>query len=606
VYTFDVTPAAQGAVTVNVAAGVAQDAILNNNIAAAQFSITYDTTVLPANQDQSEYMIGSVTVAVIFPESNGNFDSNTENWSKSRMDTCINEITAGLNWWKSLEPEAHLNFTIQNYYDKPTSYEPIKRPSTDQNLWINEILTGMGYTSGSYTQKVKDFNSYIRNYYETDWVFTIFVVDSLNDSNGEFTDGYFGYSYPGGPFIVMTHDNDSYGIDNMDAVTAHETGHIFYASDEYNNEAEYSGYLNVLDDDNATSCIMHGGINWNICTATRGQIGWKDSDSDGILDPVDTFPDTTLNSYSTNITSNAISITCTGTALDIPLANNNPLGPKNNVTINTIKTVQYRIDNGPWLNVSSADSAFDATTEAFSFTTTLLSTGAHTIEARAQNSVGNWEITYAQKTITINPVTIITSGLVPSIPVTIRYTEDGQLKTATTDGTWIGNPDINSTLTIDRIIEVSPTERYSASDTSWRVTGADTYTVNYYHQWKPVITITIENLNIRPMIYFVEGKETRQSRSRITLDGQLEWSEWVDTDSILNIESSVKKSWNNEWSSEDKNSWTVNSAITATVNYTRNYNTIYMASGGIIGAVILMGFGISLIVRQSSKRIKEK
>ena len=44
VYTFDVTPTGLGAVTVNVAAAVAQDAALNPNTAAAQYSITYDST----------------------------------------------------------------------------------------------------------------------------------------------------------------------------------------------------------------------------------------------------------------------------------------------------------------------------------------------------------------------------------------------------------------------------------------------------------------------------------------------------------------------------------------------------------------------------------
>jgi len=43
VYTFDVTPSGQGAVTVNVAAAVAQDAALNYNTAATQYSITYDS-----------------------------------------------------------------------------------------------------------------------------------------------------------------------------------------------------------------------------------------------------------------------------------------------------------------------------------------------------------------------------------------------------------------------------------------------------------------------------------------------------------------------------------------------------------------------------------
>jgi hypothetical protein len=45
-YTFDVTPSGQGTVTVDVAAGVAQDTATNTNLAATQFSITYDS-ILP-------------------------------------------------------------------------------------------------------------------------------------------------------------------------------------------------------------------------------------------------------------------------------------------------------------------------------------------------------------------------------------------------------------------------------------------------------------------------------------------------------------------------------------------------------------------------------
>ncbi|MBD2704856.1 hypothetical protein IC229_29765 [Spirosoma sp. BT702] len=46
-YTFNVTPAANGLITINVAANVAQDAAGNNNSAAAQFSITYSQPVTP-------------------------------------------------------------------------------------------------------------------------------------------------------------------------------------------------------------------------------------------------------------------------------------------------------------------------------------------------------------------------------------------------------------------------------------------------------------------------------------------------------------------------------------------------------------------------------
>ena len=325
----------------------------------------------PGPDDQSEYMIGDVAVTVIFPESNGTIDPSKENWSSSRMGTCISEITAGLTWWQNREPKANLNFAIYSYYDEPTSYEPISRQHTDQGLWIDEILTGLGYTSGSYFDKVRDLNNAQRSLYNKDWAYTIFVVDSLNDADGEFTDGWFAYACDyGGPFLVMTYDNDNYGINDMDVVAAHETGHIFYATDEYDGIPEYSGYLNIQDDENA-NCIMRGQVNWNLCSSTKGQVGWRDSDGDGILDAVDTFPDTVLDDpYSPDPTKNSI-LLYTGTVQDVPLSNSNPKGPGNDVSINTITAVQYRIDYGTWYNANSTDGAFDKVTEIFSFATPL-------------------------------------------------------------------------------------------------------------------------------------------------------------------------------------------------------------------------------------------
>ena len=85
----------------------------------------------------------------------------------------------------------------------------------------------------------------------TDWAFAIFVVDSLNDSNGQFSNGDFAYTYVNGPFMVMTYDNDGWGIDGMPIVAAHENGHIWGALDEYASsgctDTETSGYLNIAN-----------------------------------------------------------------------------------------------------------------------------------------------------------------------------------------------------------------------------------------------------------------------------------------------------------------------------------------------------------------------
>jgi hypothetical protein len=71
VYTFDVTPAGQGAVTVNVAAAVAQDAAANGNTAATQYIITYDTvapTVTLTSTDTSPTSASPIPMTATFSE----------------------------------------------------------------------------------------------------------------------------------------------------------------------------------------------------------------------------------------------------------------------------------------------------------------------------------------------------------------------------------------------------------------------------------------------------------------------------------------------------------------------------------------------------------
>ncbi len=260
----------------------------------------------PTTQQTSEFMIGDVSVAIILMESNGTIDPNLENWDAERVDMVISEIKNGLNWWAEKESKANLKFTYHIHIIE-TSYEPISRVSTDRRLWINEAMEYFGYTSGAYYTRVRNFDNDLRNSDGTDWAFTIFVVDSLNDSDGKFKDGFFAFSFIGGPLFVMTYDNAGYTIDNMDAVTAHETGHIFRAADQYSgawfcNEdsdcCSTHGYLQVENQNcNRDAClsdvpsIMRGGVlpftNGNIDYYARGQVGWRDEDNDKILDAID-------------------------------------------------------------------------------------------------------------------------------------------------------------------------------------------------------------------------------------------------------------------------------------------------------------------------------
>jgi len=375
--------------------------------------ITFTDFLHPDYYETSEFLIGSIAVGVIFPESNGSVDPSTEDWTSVEESLVISKITTALNWWAGYNPSAHVAFSMEVSYRVPTSYEAISRSLWDHGLWITETIEYLGYSS------VLDYVNDLRNRLGTNWAFLIFVVDSSNDADGRFPEGVYAHGPIGGPYLLMTYDGPiKGGIYRMPFITAHEIGHTFYGTDEYNDEKEYSGYLNVSDNDYAR-CLMRYDV-WKLCDATQQQIGWRDSDGDSILDILDTRPNTTLTPYLPDPTSNNI-LTYAGFVTEVPYSNRNPYTytwpehhmtffpiprTRRNITINTITNVEYRIDNGPWMNATSTDDAFDEAQENFAFTTPPLSEGVHKIEVRGINSVGNVETSYASDIVTVAMPTV--------------------------------------------------------------------------------------------------------------------------------------------------------------------------------------------------------
>lgn len=83
---------------------------------------------------------------------------------------------------------------------------------------------------------------------------------------------------------------------------------------------------------------------------------------------MDTFPETTLTPYLPNPTPET-ALTYYGSVTAIPYPNNNPRGPGNDVTINTIVDVQFRVDGGSWKSLTPTAGIFDEVAEDFTFTT---------------------------------------------------------------------------------------------------------------------------------------------------------------------------------------------------------------------------------------------
>lgn len=386
-----------------------EDALIAPDLPAGDQMSAASTSVIPGYYQTSDYMAGSVAVGIVLVESNGQTDPSSENWSTDETQKVFNEIVAALNWWADLEPRANLSFVYDNHFSEPlpTDVEPITRPYYDQRYWINDAMGALGYNASSYFTRVRDYNNTLRNTYQTDWAFTIFVVDSSADSDNRFSDRFFAYAYLGGPFMVMTSGNNGYGMHNMDAVAAHEIGHIFHALDQYSGAYQpctrRSGYLYV---ENQNS--QFGTCNSNITSIMRGQtypfyasaidpyaagqIGWRDSDEDNILDPLDTDLPITIN----NISQNQNDVSVNGSAQVIPY----PSPTRTDVTINTLTNVQYRLNSGDWQPANPTDGPFDSTTEAYQIDVSL-PPGLYQLEVAAFDSAGNVSNQPATETIIV-------------------------------------------------------------------------------------------------------------------------------------------------------------------------------------------------------------
>jgi nitrous oxidase accessory protein NosD len=357
----------------------------------------------PEQREVCAYALGTVQVAVIFPESNGVIDVQYENWTAGSRNTVISEIIEALNWWDAYNTSVSLSFSLLNVGSKPTSYEPIRRPSTDEGLWIGEIMSGMGYSSGSYTDRVKAYNHWLRTTYGTDWAFTIFVADSENPSeDGYFTDSKIAWCQLDQGLVVQNYKNNGWGISNMNKVVAHETGHVFFATDEYMTPGERGGYLNELEVD-SSGCLMDTNT-LALSAGTKKQIGWRDSDTDGVVDILDVDPNTRLESFAPDPTMDETPY-YTGTAVVVAYTNANPYSSGRAVTTNRISSVQYRVDNITWLSAQPLDGSFNGPVERFYFRPAALSVGSHFIEVRAVSTSGNSDATPAADIVNIIPGT---------------------------------------------------------------------------------------------------------------------------------------------------------------------------------------------------------
>jgi len=378
----------------------------------------------------SEYMVGSVAVGIIVPESSGN----AENWSTERLNTVVAETQAGIDWWRQREPSANLTFSYDLHLSVPVSIEPIATEAVGSaatiedapmGQWMNECFAYLGYPADvMFEENAYSYANDLRLAKGTNWAFIVFVVDSLNDADGAFPDGLFAFARPGGPYLVMTYDNDGWGIENMDSTVAHEMGHIFYALDEYrdagNLASDRSGYFNEINGNNEgdgltnVSCIMRGDEDSYdlraVCGYTKRQMGQRDQDRNGIQDVLDVPPVCTLPAFTPDPTGHSL-LTYLGRAQVGTLPNLNtcrPELPHPAISVSTIAGVEWQVDSTDWTPATPATGAYDSGQESFRLIAGPLDLGEHTVRARAVDNQGKVG-TPASDTVTIIAVPRVVS-----------------------------------------------------------------------------------------------------------------------------------------------------------------------------------------------------
>ncbi len=355
-------------------------------------------------QDTGEFMLGDVVATVVLFESNGSIDPNTEDWNQLVRDDNGNvvfdssgrtisvsgpnwieetkdRVKEGLTWWQDTlanfgswqdpptpTPVHSLNFIYDfQYTHNPidTGYEPISRRSNDYVYWVEDFLKTVGYdTPNSLDVDIRAFNDAQREKYDADWAYTIFVVNDHNDPDGRFAPGgsfQRAFAFAGGRFFVSPSLRPP-------STFAHETGHMFWAKDEYAGGASYTDRRGYYDTQNwnaadnptpgfhqqdslmASGTLLDNAWDRHVSSeSSLAMIGWQDSDADGVFDVLDVPLSLTGSGYYDAAQGTYRFI---GHSEVQTLPNRNPSGLQNDITINEVSLAEYSLDNGATWHVA--------------------------------------------------------------------------------------------------------------------------------------------------------------------------------------------------------------------------------------------------------------
>jgi hypothetical protein len=248
----------------------------------------------PQYLSNSDVMDGTIAVAVFLIESDGGIDPNTYSWSAADQTFAVSQVIDGLNWWvdqsRAFTLGRPLQFTVVPYLaNNPACqvpYEPVLHEGRDTHLWVGKIMSNLGATEGDSGVRVAAFDQRLRDEHRANWAFSIFIAYNPPPARQYYPDNRASWAYIGGPYASILFR--SFGW-QLSRIISHETGHIFYACDEYfqpgyatcsctcapevRPEAANGNCQDLSCGRSSTDCMMR--LNeFALCPYTVAQIGW--------------------------------------------------------------------------------------------------------------------------------------------------------------------------------------------------------------------------------------------------------------------------------------------------------------------------------------------
>ena len=377
----------------------------------------------PRPDQNTEFLAGNILIRVVYPESKG---GGQETWTESRRTAARQVLFQAVNnYWERYLPNVHLDWDWTYKWPAETQFEPINIGTKKEQIrpWVSDVMFRLGFTgTESWIEKIHMYNMEgLQAYTESDWVFTLFVVDAENDEDHWFDDARNNvYAEGGGPFMVLPFSTENQG--SFDDMFTHGMAQVFWAAAEdpggVSTCGTFSGYLNyktgnkvkldpvsgmTLDcrKDPAVDCVaryesvVDFGYDGPPCDWTFGQLGYADDDRNQVPDVFDAPPAIFYEGFPTDTPTDIPTDTLIGTgqpirfsvvAQAVPNANSQQSAPRRDYAT-PIGTVSYVLNGGIGpIYVTPVDGAMDELVEDFEVIIPFLLSGESHIEVSATNT----------------------------------------------------------------------------------------------------------------------------------------------------------------------------------------------------------------------------